>query len=64
MAKVKIKNIITGAIKEVEKSIASDFVGTKKFVILEENKKVEKPFVEKEAKKIFASKEKDVSNED
>ena len=55
MAKVKIKNIQTGAVKEVEKSLASDFIGTKKFVLYEE-KKSKLPFVE-EAKKPFSKKE-------
>lgn len=39
MAKVKIKDVKTGVVKEVEKSLASDFIGTKKFVIFEEEKK-------------------------
>ena len=55
MAKVKIKNIKTGAVKEVEKSLASDFIGTKKFVLYEE-KKSKLPFVE-EVKKPFSKKE-------
>ena len=38
MSKVKIKNIKTGAIKEVEKSLAGDFIGTGKFVLVEEKK--------------------------
>lgn len=37
--RVKIKDIKTGAIKLVKKSLASDFIGTKKFVLVEENKK-------------------------
>ena len=45
MAKVKIRNIETGAVKEVEKSLASDFIGTKKFVLCEEKKKT---FIAKE----------------
>lgn len=55
MAKVKIQDIKTGAVKEVEKSLASDFIGTKKFVLYEE-KKSKTPFVE-EAKKPFLTKE-------
>lgn len=56
MAKVKIRNIETGAVKEVEKSLASDFIGTKKFVLYEE-KNAKVPFVE-ETKKTFIAKEK------
>lgn len=36
--KVKIKDKVTGAIKEVKKSLASDFIGTGKFVLVVENK--------------------------
>ena len=36
--KVKIKDIKTGAVKEVKKSLAGDYVATGKFVILEEIK--------------------------
>ncbi len=49
MSKVKIKSIKTGAIKEVEKIIATDYIGTKEFVLLDETEdkqkevKVEKP---------------------
>jgi len=42
MDKVKIKDKKTGAIKEVKKSLAGDFIGTGKFVLVEE-KKVEVP---------------------
>lgn len=35
---VKVKNIKTGVIKEVSKSIAGDFIGTNEFVIYEEKK--------------------------
>jgi hypothetical protein len=38
MDKVKIKDIKTGAIKEVKKSLAGDYVGTGKFVLVEEKK--------------------------
>ena len=55
MAKVKIKDIKTGAVKEVEKSLASDFIGTGKFELYEE-KKSKLPFVE-ESKKPFMKKE-------
>lgn len=37
MDKVKIKDIKTGAIKEVKKSVASDFIGTGNFVLVNEN---------------------------
>lgn len=38
MEKVKIKDVKTGAVKMVKKSLASDFIGTKKFVLVEEPK--------------------------
>ena len=38
MDKVKIKDIKTGAIKEVKKSLAGDYVGTGKFVLVENKK--------------------------
>ena len=38
MARVKIKDVKTGAVKEVEKSLASDFIGTGKFKLYEEKK--------------------------
>lgn len=42
MDKVKIRDVKTGAIKEVKKSLAGDFVGTGKFeLIKEETKKQE-----------------------
>lgn len=49
MEKVKIKDINTGAIKEVKKSLAGDYVGTRQFVLLDEKeaKKEEKSFVSK-----------------
>lgn len=55
MARVKVKDIKTGAVKEVEKSLASDFIGTGKFKLYEE-KKEKTPFVE-ETKKPFLVKE-------
>ena len=58
MAKVKIRNIETGAVKEVEKSLASDYIGTKKFVLYEE-KKSKTPFVEEPKKPFLAKEEKD-----
>lgn len=36
---VKIKDKKTGVVKEVKKSLASDYLGTGKFVIVTENKK-------------------------
>ena len=36
MDKVKIKDIKTGAIKEVKKSLAGDYLGTGNFVLVEE----------------------------
>lgn len=41
MDKVKIKDIKTGAIKEVKKSLAGDFIGTGKFVLVDDEKKNE-----------------------
>lgn len=42
MAKVKIKDIKDGSIKEVKKELADDFIGTGKFVLVEEKPKTEK----------------------
>jgi hypothetical protein len=42
MDKVKIKDIKTGAIKEVKKSLAGDFIGTGKFVLVDD-KEAKKP---------------------
>lgn len=42
MDKVKIRDIKTGAIKEVKKSLAGDFIGTGKFELVEE-KETKKP---------------------
>jgi hypothetical protein len=51
MARVKIKDVKTGAVKEVEKSLASDFIGTGKFKLYEEKaEQTSKPFLAKEAK--------------
>ena len=47
MEKVKIKDKKTGAIKEVKKSLAGDYVGTGKFVLVENNK-VQTSFIKKE----------------
>ena len=42
--KVKIKDKKTGAIKEVKKSLAADFIGTGKFVlVVDEEEKESKP---------------------
>jgi len=38
MEKVKIKNVKTGAIEEVNKSLASDYIGTGRFELYEEKK--------------------------
>lgn len=35
---VKVKDVRTGAVKEVKKEIAGDFVGTGNFVIVDEKK--------------------------
>jgi len=40
--KVKVKDIKTGAIKEVNKSLASDYVGTGQFKLYEEKKEATK----------------------
>lgn len=47
MEKVKIKDKKTGAIKEVKKSLAGDYVGTGKFVLVVNNK-VQTSFIKKE----------------
>ena len=36
MERVKIKDVKTGAIKEVKKELAGDFIGTGKFVLVED----------------------------
>lgn len=41
MEKIKIKDIKTGAVKEVNKSLAGDYVGTGKFEVLKEKEKIE-----------------------
>lgn len=41
MEKVKVKDIKTGAIKEVNKSLASDYVGTGRFELYKEKEKKE-----------------------
>ena len=52
MDKVKIKNIKTGALEEVKKEIAGDYLGTKEWIILEskEEPKEPKPIFNKEDK--------------
>ena len=42
MDKVKIKDITTGVIKEIKKSLAGDFIGTGKFTLVEEKSKPKK----------------------
>ena len=41
MEKVKVKDIRTGVVKEVKKSLAGDYVGTGNFEIVNEKEKVE-----------------------
>jgi len=50
MEKVKIKNVNTGAIKEVAKVLATDYIGTKEFVLVNEteNKPKYEKFEDKE----------------
>lgn len=43
MDKVKIKNVKSGAIEEVKKEIAGDFIGTKEWVMAEVKEKKEEP---------------------
>lgn len=53
MSKVKIRDVKTKVIKEVEKSLASDYIGTKRFELVNESKeakKLEKDYFEKEEK--------------
>lgn len=52
MDKVKIKNIKTGAIEEVKKEIAGDFLGTREWTLvdIEEPKEEKKPIFIKEEK--------------
>lgn len=57
MARVKIKDVKTGAVKEVEKSLASDFIGTGKFKLYEE-KKEKTPFAEETSKPFLAKESK------
>lgn len=45
MDKVKIKDIKTGAIKEVKKSLAGDFIGTGKFVLVNDKEAKKTSFV-------------------
>ncbi len=53
MEKVKIKDIKTGAVKEVNKSLAGDYVGTGNFKIVNEKarEEVEKLTFSKNSKK-------------
>ena len=41
MEKVKVKDINTGAVKEVNKALVGDFVGTGNFVVVNENEEKE-----------------------
>ncbi len=45
MEKVKIKDIKTGAIKEVKKSLAGDFIGTGKFVLVNDKEAKKSTFI-------------------
>lgn len=46
--KIKLINKKTGVIKEVNKSLASDYIGTGEFEIYKEVKKIEKKVAKKE----------------
>lgn len=46
METVKVKDKKTGAVKEIKKSLAGDYVGTGNFVLFEEKKFEEKKFEE------------------
>lgn len=50
MDKVKIVNIKTGAIEEVKKELAGDYIATKEWKLQEENKEKSKPIFAKEEK--------------
>lgn len=52
MEKIKIQDIRNGAIKEVKKVLAGDFIGTGNFKLYEEKKSVEEP-----KKTLFTKKE-------
>lgn len=41
METVKIKDVKTGVVKEVKKTLASDYIGTGRFEVLKEEKKFE-----------------------
>lgn len=41
MEKVKVKDVKTGAVKEVNKTLASDYVGTGRFELYKEKEKKE-----------------------
>lgn len=43
MEKVLVKDKKTGAVKEIKKSLAADYVGTGKFVIVEKKQEEIKP---------------------
>lgn len=46
MEKVKVRNLKTAVVKEVEKAIASDYIGTKEWELVKEDKVIKKDFVE------------------
>lgn len=52
MEKIKIQDIKTGAVKEVKKVLAGDYLGTGRFKLYEE-----KPVKEETKKTIFTKKE-------
>lgn len=52
MDKVKIKDTKTGAVIEVKKALASDYIGTGRFVAYEEPKKEVKIFSNNKSEKI------------
>lgn len=52
MEKIKIQDIKSGAVKEVKKALAGDYIGTGKFKIYEEKSVKEEP-----KKTIFIKKE-------
>ena len=47
MEKIKVKDVKTGAIKEVKKSLAGDYVGTGNFVLVDDKKNIENKEVKK-----------------
>lgn len=56
---VKIKDVKTGAIMEVKKSLASDYIGTQRFTLCNEKSKDVKDSLNKENDKPFFKKNED-----